>query len=210
MRVAFGWKAHSGWAALVVLGAGGGSRLQVVDRRRIELVQGDEAGWAKAPYHAAMGLAARDARALVRRSVQVVHRNAARAMRACVRRAAADGHEVSAVAVLMGEPMPDWSADEILAVHFRMHKAEGMLFRAALAQATVTCGVRLVAVRERQLQAEAARALGTSPRAVTARIAALGKSLGPPWGKDQKDAALAAMIALRRRRRASARASAPR
>jgi hypothetical protein len=28
------------------------------------------------------------------------------------------------------------------------------------------------------------------------RVAALGKSVGPPWGKDQKDAALAAMIAL--------------
>ena len=27
-------------------------------------------------------------------------------------------------------------------------------------------------------------------------IASLGKSLGPPWGKDQKDASLAAMIAL--------------
>jgi len=28
------------------------------------------------------------------------------------------------------------------------------------------------------------------------RIAMLGKSMGPPWGKDQKDAALAAMVAL--------------
>jgi hypothetical protein len=32
------------------------------------------------------------------------------------------------------------------------------------------------------------------------RIAALGKSAGPPWGKDQKDAALAALVALRGRR----------
>jgi hypothetical protein len=29
------------------------------------------------------------------------------------------------------------------------------------------------------------------------QLNALGKSVGPPWGKDQKDAALAAMIALR-------------
>jgi hypothetical protein len=28
----------------------------------------------------------------------------------------------------MAEPMPDWTVDEILAVHFRMHKAEGVLF----------------------------------------------------------------------------------
>jgi len=31
--------------------------------------------------------------------------------------------------------MPDWSTDEILAVHFRMHKAEGELFRDALVRA---------------------------------------------------------------------------
>jgi len=28
------------------------------------------------------------------------------------------------------------------------------------------------------------------------RITALGKSIGPPWGKDQKEAALAALVAL--------------
>ena len=27
-------------------------------------------------------------------------------------------------------------------------------------------------------------------------VAGLGKSVGPPWGKDQKSAALAAMVAL--------------
>lgn len=37
MKVAFGVKAHSGWAALVVLGKQGDD-LVVVDRRRIELV----------------------------------------------------------------------------------------------------------------------------------------------------------------------------
>jgi hypothetical protein len=29
-------------------------------------------------------------------------------------------------------------------------------------------------------------------------IAKLGKTCGPPWGKDQKEAALAAAVALRR------------
>jgi hypothetical protein len=28
------------------------------------------------------------------------------------------------------------------------------------------------------------------------KLTALGKAAGPPWGKDQKDAALAAMVAL--------------
>ena len=34
------------------------------------------------------------------------------------------GHEIVACAVLVPTPMPDWSIDEILAVHIRMHKAE--------------------------------------------------------------------------------------
>ena len=40
MNVAFGLKAHSGWAALVVLGQRDG-QLQVVERRRLELVEKD-------------------------------------------------------------------------------------------------------------------------------------------------------------------------
>jgi len=31
------------------------------------------------------------------------------------------------------------------------------------------------------------------------RVTALGKSVGAPWGKDQKDAALAALVALHTR-----------
>jgi hypothetical protein len=38
MKVAFGMKAHSGWAALVVVGERDGD-LVVVDRRRIEPVE---------------------------------------------------------------------------------------------------------------------------------------------------------------------------
>ena len=58
--------------------------------------------------------------------------------------------------------MPNWSVAEILAVHFRMHKAEGVLFRDALARAAGACGVRFVRVPEKQLDEYAERALSTS------------------------------------------------
>ena len=61
-KVALGMKAHSGWAALVVLGTRSGE-LHVVDRRRMDLVENGEASWAKQPYHAAEHLNASDARA---------------------------------------------------------------------------------------------------------------------------------------------------
>ena len=198
MRVAFGMKAHSGWAALVVLGTRGGE-LQVVERCRMELVEEGEASWAKQPYHAAEGLNAGDARDLVRRGLKAARRTAIREMRAALGRARDAGHEVAACAVLMVDPMPHWSVDEILAVHFRMHKAEGVLFRDALAGAAAECGLRVVEVPEKRLEEHAERALTTSADSLRNTVASLGKSVGPPWGKDQKDASLAAWIALRGR-----------
>jgi hypothetical protein len=155
MRVAFGMRAHSGWAALVVLGRRADAFV-IVDRQRMALVD-DE--WAKAPYHAA------------------------------VKREQGRGNDVTACGVPVSTPLPGWSTDEILAVHFRMHKAEGVLFRDVLVHAAGECGIAPVPIPENVLAEHADRST----------IAALGKSAGPPWGKDQKDAALAAAIALRTR-----------
>ena len=198
MKVAFGMKAHSGWAALVVLGTRSGE-LQVVDRSRLELVEKEEASWAKQPYHAAESLNADDARDLVRRGIAAARRLAVREMRTAVTHARKAGHEVAVCAILVGDPMPDWSVDEILSVHFRMHKAEGVLFREALAGAAGSCRLKLLQVPEKQLDEQAERALATSVNSLRKTIALLGKSVGPPWGRDQKDAALAAMIALQGR-----------
>lgn len=187
MNVAFGLKAHSGWAALVVLGREGRSP-RVVERVRMELVEADAVSWAKQPYHAAEHLEAGDARDLVKRGIASARRIAAREVRAAAARAREAGHTVTACAVLVSEPMPGWSVDEILAVHFRMHKAEGVLFRDVLARAAEACDLNLVAIPERSLSA--------APKGAREAIATLGKSVGPPWGKDQKDAALAALIAL--------------
>lgn len=198
MRVAFGLKAHSGWAALVVLGTGDGE-LEVVDRRRIELVEEADARWAKQPYHAAEGLNPAEARDIVRRGVESARRLAVREIQAAAIRAREAQHEIAACAVLVVEPMPDWSVDEILAVHFRMHKAEGVLFRDALVRAADACRLRLVAIPEKLLTEHAEKALATPVSALMKRMAVLGKTIGSPWGKDQKDAALAAMIALQGR-----------
>jgi hypothetical protein len=195
MKVAFGMKAHSGWAALVVLGAAGG-QLHVLDRRRIELVKPGDAEWAKQPYHAAEHLRPEAARDVVRRGVAAARQIAARQMRAVVRGIRAAKHEVAACALLVGDPVPDWSVAEILAVHFRMHRAEGALFRDVLGAAAGMCGITLVPVPEKQLATRAKAAFGPRADGVLARIALLGKSVGPPWGRDQKDATLAAAIAL--------------
>ena len=192
MRVTFGFKAHSGWAALVTLGQTNGDPV-VVDRQRVDLA--GEA-WAKQPYHAAEGLKPAVARDLVKRAIESVHRRAVRELRTAIKRETSRKNEVSGCAVIVGEPMPDWTVEEILAVHFRMHKAEGVLFRDALARAATSCGVTLVQIPEKQLTTHAEKALKTPAATLAAKIAMLGKSVGPPWGKDQKEAALAALVAL--------------
>jgi hypothetical protein len=194
MNVAFGFKAHSGWAALVVVGKESDESV-VVDRRRIELV---EASWAKQPYHAAEGLESQKARDLVNRAVESVHRVALSEMKAALSRERERKNEVVGCAVLVGTPMPAWSTDEILAVHFRMHKAEGVLFQNALVRAAEKCKLKTLPVFEKELLTLASNQLGTRPDLLVKHIALLGKSVGPPWGKDQKDAALAALMAIRR------------
>jgi len=194
MKLALGVKAHSGWAALVAVGRSG-KEYQVIDRRRIELIDEGEP-WARQPYHATEHLNADQARAKVKRAVEMVHRVAEEQMRQAIAWAKESKHEVAACAVLVPEPMPAWTTEEILAVHFRMHKAEGVLFPDALCRATERCKIALVKVAEKELEARAAQDLSMPLCDIAEKIAVLGKTAGPPWAKDQKTAALAAMIAI--------------
>jgi hypothetical protein len=188
MEIALGFKAHSGWAALVAIGRErAGAPPVLVERSRIELIEAKDVYWAKQPYHAAEGLDREEAHDIVKRGVESAHRIAAREIAAAVKRSKQAGHVVRACAVLVGTAMPAWSVDEILAVHFRMHKAEGELFRAALVEGAKRSGVAVRELPEKEL-AKQASGVGA--------LAALGKTAGPPWGKDQKDAALAAWVAL--------------
>jgi hypothetical protein len=195
MRVALGFKAHSGWAALVALGRAAGD-LVVVDRRRIELADAADGEWARQPYHAAEGLPSGRAKAVVERGVATARRMAAAELRSAVSRAKDAGHRVIGCGVLVGTPMPAWTVDEILAVHFRMHQAEGVLYRDVLIHAARTCKLPIVEALEKQISAEAARRLKRSASRLTEQVSALKSQVGAPWGKDQKDAALAAMVAL--------------
>ena len=192
MRVAFGLKAHSGWAALVVLGDDG-HELTVVDRRRIELV---EEQWAKQPYHAAAELERSDAHSLVKRGVDAAYRIALAEMKAAVERERKRKNDVAGCSVVVGSPMPGWSTDEIFAVHFRMHKAEGALFQNALLRAAEKCKLNTLPVLDKELMAQASSQLGMRADLLVKKIAALGKPIGAPWGRDQKDAALVALMAL--------------
>jgi hypothetical protein len=165
------------------------SGYQVIDRRRIELIDEGEI-WAKMPYHAAEELEPEEAADVVKRGVESAYRVAAERMREIVERLSGHNYEIAGCGVLVPDPMPDWSTVDILAVHFRMHKAEGVLFPDALCRAVESCGLALVEVPEKRLaEYEDEELMGTIKR--------LGKEIGPPWAKDQRNAALAAMMVLK-------------
>ena len=195
MKVALGFKAHSGWAALVVIGDSG-KEFQVIDRRRLELVNSDSS-WAKQPYHAAEDLDPKRAQKLVKKGTEAAYQTAERELLATLKSLRKQNHEIVACVVLVPSPMPEWGVAEILAVHFRMHKAEGVLFPEALAAAAEKCGLNLIRIPEKQLNEEAEKLLASPLTDLTKQVVNLGKTVGPPWGKDQKNATLAALIGLR-------------
>ena len=195
MKVALGFKAHSGWAALVAIGKAA-NQFVVVDRRRIELVRETDVRWAKQPYHAAEDLESDEARGLIERVTKSAHREAEREIREAVKRLLKDKHEVAACAILAPNPMPDWTVSQILAVHFRMHQAEGVMFPAALVHAADKCGLKVATIPEKTLDDYATKVTRTSLSELKAEIGRLGKTVGPPWASDQKNAALTAISAL--------------
>jgi len=170
----------------------------VVERRRLALVDDEDAEWAKQPYHAAEGLAAADAEAVVTRAIAAAHARAEDAMTRLLAERRAQGDEVVACGVLLGSGMPGWSVAEILAVHMRMHKAEGELFRDALATGAERAGLPCIGVRDKEVEAVAGKVLSLPAAELSRRLGEAGRRAGPPWARDQKEAALAAWIALRR------------
>jgi hypothetical protein len=192
VRVSLGLKARTGRATLVVIG--GESELHVLERSQLRLLpEGDFA-----PYHAAEGLSPTAARESVKRSIAAAHRLAAEAIRSAAEFWTKAGHDVCGCGTLVGTGMPSWSTDEILAVHVRMHQAEGELFREAVVAGARSCGLIVTPLREKSALDDAATMLSLGRTDLESRLAALGKTVGPPWGRDQKEAAAAAMAALSR------------
>jgi hypothetical protein len=192
VRVALGLKARTGRALLVAVG--GGDELTVLERTQLPLLP--EGDWA--PYHAAEGLPPAAARERVSRSIASANRLAAAGIRGAAERLASAGHSVCGCGVLVGPGMPAWSTEEILAVHVRMHQAEGELFRDVLIAGARAHGLEVVTLREKSALPDAAEMLRLARPQLDDRLAALGRAVGPPWTKDQKEAAAAAIVALRR------------
>jgi hypothetical protein len=191
-RAALGFRVHSGWAALVAVA---GSPLAVVDRRRIEIADPAIAGSVQ-PFHAAEELASAKAERLIQRCSKSTQRLARGALGAAIDRLRQTGHEVVGCGVLLGSGRPLPPLAQILASHALIHTAEGEFFRDAIVEAARHWSLAITGAKERDLLARAAADLRTPTEKLQRRLAELGRSVGPPWQQDQKQAALVAWLAL--------------
>lgn len=189
-----GFRAHSGWAAVVAIAKSGDTPV-VVERLRIEVVDPGILG-AKQPYHEAEGMDLTEAQHYIRRCDKTAKRLASQALRSLLRDLGKRRYEVAACGVLLGSGRPLPALSAILASHALIHTAEGVLFREALIHACERCGLRVLGIKERDLYERATCELRLPAGQLQNRLSKMGHAVGPPWRQDQKEAALAAWLAL--------------
>jgi len=193
-RCGLGVSPHSGWAALVALG-GDLRRPEVLLRERIEMT-GPKLPGPKQPYHAVEGLPVAKAAGLLERYLQSATTLATDALRSVEDTVEERGFAIAGLAILQSNGRQGASLEAILASHALIHTADGEHFRAALGHACEEGGIPVTRIRERELAQGAEEALGRPSAELIAAVAALGRSVGPPWTQDQKLAALAGWVAL--------------
>lgn len=191
---ALGFRAHSGWTAATAVGGSPGNPA-VRERRRIETADPAIPG-SKQPYHAAERLELKQAEALIQKCRESSTGLARDAVSAMIAQLQAQGYELVGAGILYGQgrPLPGLAAT--LQSHALLHAAEGEFFREVMARASEACSLPVAKVKERDIWDRGAAMFHLSAAELQERINELGRSLGPPWRRDEKLASMAAWIAL--------------
>jgi len=115
MRAALGFRAHSGWAALVAV-AGTIDAPRVLERHRM-IIADPELPGSKQPYHAAAELPFPEAEGLVRRAIESSRALALEALSATVQALRSQGHPVAGCGIVLGSGKALPALEKILASH---------------------------------------------------------------------------------------------
>ena len=173
---------HLGWAAVVTAS----DDHEVVDRRRVSLI---EPGVAAAPiHHEGKGLGTEEAAALVARA----RASALRATSASLDELGAALSEGIASVSLRAWPS-DFPVDLVTQRRAPYEaRADSVMYRQVLAEVAQVRGWALHLYDAKDVEIEAARVLGERASAV---LHGPRSVLGPPWGKDQRMALAATIVA---------------
>jgi len=194
IRAAIGFRAHSGWAAMVAVSLEKGMPV-VLERRKLLLVKTFSYTF-RQPYHTAEKMPLDDAAEFVRGVQNESCELALAGIRSLQRELEKLGYKLTGCSLLLasGRTLPE--LEKILASHAMIHAADGELFRDSIRYSCAHAKIPLTALKERVLLATAAERLNKRPVFLNRHLAALGKSLGPPWTQDEKMSALAAWLVL--------------
>ncbi len=194
LPAALGFRAHSGWAAMVAI-AGPIESPEVVSRRRIELAD-PKIPRPVQPYHAAQEMELKEAEAYISQFAEAARDFATQALQAAIQDLRKEGYEVVGCGIVIGSGRPTPNVEGALASHPLLHTAEGELFRNAIISAAERCHLPVHRVREKEALTSGAEKLTLSVDRVQSRLTEFGRSIGPPCGQDQKLATLVAWLAL--------------
>jgi hypothetical protein len=184
--IGLGFRVHSWWAIVVAVSGPAASPV-IAHRERVTLL--DDAS-VREPYHAAVALPLREAPALI----GSVEKAAVAAAVATIRGFVSSLGPVAAVGVVGGNRRLPTELPRILASHALVHAAERDLYERAIIQGATRAGLPVTTIPATgTLFDDASHVLGV---ALEPSLAAVGKSIGPPWQKDHKEATAAALVAL--------------
>jgi hypothetical protein len=192
-HVALGFRAHSGWTALVALSLE--KKPQILVRQRPKLVQEFTYEF-RQPYHTAEKMAIDRAGEFVSQIESAATRLAKDAIRTVQRDLRKRGYELTCFGLPVASARPLPRLEKILLSHALVHTADGALFRRALIRASQQCHIAGLTLPERELVTIACETLKINKDDLLSRLAELGKPIGPPWSQDEKSATMAAWLAL--------------
>jgi hypothetical protein len=189
-----GISVHSGWGIVVAIAGGRGAE-EVLDRRRLVIIDPKTIGTAQ-PYHYVKEMDIRTADRHLTRCATDSGRLALKALTRLSAELRDRGLMLSGATILLSSARPLPDLEEILSSHALIHTAEGEFFRQAFRGALERLEIPVTGIRAHDLDDCAKEAFGKFAPEVHKRIDGMGHSLGPPWTKDEKTAALAAAIVL--------------
>jgi hypothetical protein len=179
---------------MVVLG-GTAAAPELLARSRILLID-DHDPESKQPYHAVEFLCIEEATGRLEGYMAVAARLAQDSIRAQSEQLKGRGIALGSVGIIESSSRKQVSLPSILASHALIHAADGDHFRNALFVAAEQCRLRVGRIPARELEAHASQCLQRPVARILETINNLGLGKGPPWGADQKKAALLAWTLL--------------
>ena len=183
---------HSGWGVLVAVSL---DPLELLARRRIVTADPEMPG-AIQPYHFAAQLEPAEQQKHLSHCAASSCGLAVSSIGEVLSELNQRHYRIVGAAVLFaaGRPLP--ALEKILAAHPLIHTAEGEFFRQTAAKAFDGLRIPVTPIRERELDERAGAVFGNRASRVQASISNLGTTVGPPWTRDHKTAALAAALIL--------------